>query len=61
MKKTSRSRSSTRYVVLAIVLILLLVYRPEGILGSREVRWSGKLLKLGPKDPLKKAEKSPTP
>jgi branched-chain amino acid transport system permease protein len=48
-------------VVLAIVLILLLVYRPEGILGSRELRWSGNLPKLGPKDSLKKPEKSPTP
>lgn len=48
-------------VVLAIVLILLLVYRPEGILGSRELRWSGKVPKLGPKDSLEKPEKSPTP
>ena len=29
-------------VVLAIVLILILVYRPTGILGSRELTWSRK-------------------
>jgi branched-chain amino acid transport system permease protein len=29
-------------VVLAIVLILILIYRPTGIMGSREVHWPGR-------------------
>lgn len=33
-------------VVLAIVLILILVYRPEGIMGSRELTWVRKHLKV---------------
>jgi branched-chain amino acid transport system permease protein len=28
-------------VVLAIALILILIYRPSGIMGSRELRWTG--------------------
>ncbi|HLF75178.1 MAG TPA: branched-chain amino acid ABC transporter permease [Anaerolineales bacterium] len=32
-------------VVLAVVLILILVYRPTGIMGSRELRWPARLRK----------------
>jgi branched-chain amino acid transport system permease protein len=32
-------------VVLAIVLILILIYRPTGILGSREIQWPPRLRK----------------
>ena len=35
-------------VVLAIVLIVILVYRPSGILGSQELRWPLRLRKSGP-------------
>ena len=34
-------------VVLAIVLILILVYRPTGIMGSRELRWPLRRRKVG--------------
>ena len=34
-------------VVLAIVLIVILVYRPAGILGSQELRWPLRLRKAG--------------
>ena len=35
-------------VVLAIVLIVILIYRPTGILGSRELRWPIRLRKAAP-------------
>src|SRR5512138_540622 len=38
-------------VVLAIVLIVILVYRPSGILGSREVRWPIRLHKTASTEP----------
>ena len=44
-------------VVLAIVLILILVYRPAGIMGSREVRWVGKGPKVREKEALKNSGK----
>lgn len=34
-------------VVLAIVLIVILVYRPGGIMGSQEIRWPLRLRKAG--------------
>ena len=34
-------------VVLAIVLIVILIYRPSGIMGSRELRWPPRLRKAG--------------
>jgi branched-chain amino acid transport system permease protein len=34
-------------VVLAIVLILILIYRPSGILGNQELRWPFRLRKAG--------------
>jgi branched-chain amino acid transport system permease protein len=33
-------------VVLAVVLILILIRRPAGILGSRELRWPSRLRKV---------------
>jgi branched-chain amino acid transport system permease protein len=38
-------------VVLAIVLIVILVYRPEGIMGSRELRWIWKQSKVKENEP----------
>jgi hypothetical protein len=35
-------------VVLAIVLILILVYRPAGIMGSREFSWPLRRRKIEP-------------
>jgi len=35
-------------VVMAIVLVIILVYRPTGILGSQELRWPLRLRKTGP-------------
>jgi branched-chain amino acid transport system permease protein len=33
-------------VVLAIVLIVILIYRPSGLLGSQEVRWPPRLRRV---------------
>jgi branched-chain amino acid transport system permease protein len=35
-------------VVLAVVLILILIYRPTGILGSQEIQWPPRLRKATP-------------
>jgi len=37
-------------VVLAIVLIVILIYRPTGILGSQEIRWPPRPRKTGSTD-----------
>jgi hypothetical protein len=29
-------------VIMAIVLVVILIYRPTGIMGSRELRWPGR-------------------
>ena len=34
-------------VVLAIVLIMILIYRPSGLIGSQEVRWPPRLRRAG--------------
>ena len=34
-------------VVLAIVLIVILIYRPTGLMGSQEIRWPFRLRKAG--------------
>jgi branched-chain amino acid transport system permease protein len=34
-------------VVLAIVLIVILIYRPGGLLGSQEIRWPLRRRKVG--------------
>ena len=34
-------------VVLAIVLIVILIYRPTGLMGSQEIRWPPRLRKAG--------------
>ena len=34
-------------VVLAVVLVLILIYRPTGIMGSRELRWPPRRRKVG--------------
>lgn len=34
-------------VVLAVVLILILIYRPAGLMGSREIRWPLRQRKIG--------------
>jgi branched-chain amino acid transport system permease protein len=38
-------------VVLAVVLILILIYRPTGIMGSRELRWPRRRGPAGPAEP----------
>jgi len=45
-------------VVLAVVLILILVYRPTGIMGSRELRWPQKLPKVQEKEAIPSSEKA---
>jgi branched-chain amino acid transport system permease protein len=45
-------------VVLSIVLIVILIYRPSGILGARELRWPQKWLKARPKEPVPSPGKS---
>jgi branched-chain amino acid transport system permease protein len=45
-------------VVLAIVLVVILVYRPTGIMGSRELRWPQKLLKIQEKEAIPSSEKA---
>jgi branched-chain amino acid transport system permease protein len=47
-------------VVLAIVLILILIRRPTGILGSQELRWPGKQPKVQEKEALAKSGEVPT-
>jgi len=44
-------------VVLAIVLILILVYRPTGILGTRELRWIQRQPKAKENESLKNSGK----
>ena len=44
-------------VVLAIVLIVILVYRPAGIMGSRELRWIQKQPKVKESEALKNSGK----
>ena len=44
-------------VVLAIVLIVILVYRPAGIMGSRELRWIQKQPKVKENEALKESGK----
>ena len=44
-------------VVLAIVLILILVYRPTGIMGSHELRWIQKQPKVKENEALKNSGK----
>ncbi|HLE13118.1 MAG TPA: branched-chain amino acid ABC transporter permease [Anaerolineales bacterium] len=44
-------------VVLSIALILILIYRPSGIMGSRELRWTGfGRMKNAPEEALQAAE-----
>jgi branched-chain amino acid transport system permease protein len=38
-------------VVLAIVLILILIYRPTGIMGNRELHWPRRRRQAGPVEP----------
>jgi hypothetical protein len=38
-------------VILAVVLILILVYRPTGIMGNRELRWPHLRQQVGPVEP----------
>jgi branched-chain amino acid transport system permease protein len=45
-------------VILAIILILILVYRPAGILGSRELTWIRKQPKVKEKQALEKLGKA---
>ncbi len=45
-------------VVLAIVLILILVYRPTGILGGRELTWPGKQPKPKENEAIKNSGKA---
>jgi len=45
-------------VVLAIVLILILVYRPAGIMGSRELIWPRKQPKARENEALKDSGKA---
>ena len=40
-------------VVLAVALILILIYRPTGIMGSHELRWPRRRIKAGPAEPAK--------
>jgi branched-chain amino acid transport system permease protein len=44
-------------VVLAVVLILILIYRPTGIMGSRELRWIQKRPKVKEDEALKNSGK----
>lgn len=45
-------------VVLAIVLIVILIYRPTGILGSRELRWPQRFPNVKEKEALQSSGKS---
>jgi ABC-type branched-subunit amino acid transport system permease subunit len=38
-------------VVLAVVLILILIFRPTGIMGSRELRWPRRRGSARPAEP----------
>ena len=42
-------------VVLAVVLILILIFRPTGIMGSRELRWPRRRRQAGPVEPTESA------